>query len=134
MQTCIFVASHTSLLVHKNSLCNDQFKPICPHGRFLSTAIVHMGLLIHKEAFFPLPQPIQANLSAQSCSFHWHSPHRITHLHRRFLSFAAAYTGQHYLFITHAGLLVQTDHLLLLQQSTRDLSVLVWSPNKNTRK
>ena len=51
-----------------------SFRPSCPHGRFLSTAIVHTNLLVHTTVSF-----------TQTFSLHWHSPQSPSYPHRRFL-------------------------------------------------
>ena len=52
------------------------------------------NLFIHTDVYSPLLQPTQTNSFTRPFSFHWHSPHRLTHSHRCFLASVAAYTGQ----------------------------------------
>ena len=57
-----------------SSPCGGSFRPSCPHGCFLSTAIVHTDLLVHTTVSF-----------TRTFSLHWHSPQSPTYPHWRFL-------------------------------------------------
>ena len=67
-----------------SSLYRNTFKLARPHGRFLSYRIGHTDLLVHADSFFPLPRPLQTNLSTRIFSFHWRSPYRLSPPQKKF--------------------------------------------------
>ena len=104
--------------------CRSLHMPTRPQGHFLLTDIIHTGLLAHTDTFQSLLGPTQPNLSKRKFPFVCCSLSQLIRLHRRYFFTA----------IAHVGLDVQTDHLFLLQQTMRDSSVPVRSPNLNERK
>ena len=54
--TCPYIQTFTFL-------CNSLLRLTGPQGHLLFTDISHTGLLAHTDAFYPLSQPTQANLS-----------------------------------------------------------------------
>lgn len=67
------------------------FNPsLYPYMKNFIFVACHISLLLHADIFQSQSWPIQAELSSWLFFFHCNSPHKLTCLHRRFLSSVAA--------------------------------------------